>query len=220
MTLHREGRQTLIITLIFLGILNGVIWRFNGSSISFYLILSVSLIFYLIILQFFRQPSRKIIDTKSSQILAPADGKIVVIEDTYESEYFEGERLLISIFMSPFNVHSNHHPVSGTVKYSKYHPGKYLVAWHPKSSTENERHTIVYSTGSTEILVRQIAGALARRIVNYMKVGEHVEKGGEMGFIKFGSRVDVFLPVGTNYTVSIGQTVRAKLDVIAELNTP
>ena len=119
--------------------------------------------------------------------------------------------------MSPFNVHSNHHPVDGNVIYSKYHPGKYLVAWHPKSSTENERHTIVYKMKHTEILVRQIAGALARRIVNYSKVKEVVKKGGEMGFIKFGSRVDIFLPVGTKYTVQIGQSVRAKIDVIAEL---
>ena len=142
---------------------------------------------------------------------------MVVIEDTIESEYFEDERLMISIFMSPINVHSNHHPISGGITYSKYHSGKYLVAWHPKSSTENERHTTVYKGSSGEILVRQIAGALARRIVNYTNPGDKVTQGGEMGFIKFGSRVDIFLPVGTNYKVQLGQKVKAKLDVIAEL---
>jgi len=170
-----------------------------------------------IILQFFRYPSRKTTIYKDGLVVAPADGKVVVIEDTIESEYFEDERLMISIFMSPLNVHSNHHPVSGDVSYSKYHPGKYLVAWHPKSSTENERHTTVYKTELAEILTRQIAGALARRIVNYMKSGDKATVGGEMGFIKFGSRVDIFLPVGTKYKVKLGQHVKAKLDIIAEL---
>jgi len=124
---------------------------------------------------------------------------------------------MISIFMSPINVHSNHHPVSGEIIESNYHSGKYLVAWHPKSSTENERHTTIYKSGKTEILVRQIAGALARRIVNYTKPGDQVEQGGEMGFIKFGSRVDLYLPVGTVYKVKLGQKVKAKIDVIAEL---
>ncbi len=124
---------------------------------------------------------------------------------------------MISIFMSPINVHSNHHPVSGKIVYEKHHPGKYLVAWHPKSSTENERHTTVYDTGSVKVLTRQIAGALARRIVNYTKVGESVLQGGEMGFIKFGSRVDIYLPVGTKYNVKMGQTVTSNVDVIATL---
>jgi len=171
----------------------------------------------IVILQFFRDPQRKVLHPDNKNIIAPADGKIVVIEDTIESEYFEDERLMISIFMSPINVHSNHHPVSGKIAYNKYHPGKYLVAWHPKSSTENERHTTVYDTGNVKILTRQIAGALARRIVNYTKVGDTVIQGGEMGFIKFGSRVDIYLPAGTKYNVKLGQSVKSNVDVIATI---
>lgn len=217
MTIHREGKASLIIAVITLFILSGVIYRYQGQGTIFYITAAISIILFLIILQFFRYPNRKITEVNQGQILAPADGKVVVIEDTIESEYFEDERLMISIFMSPINVHSNHHPISGTIEYSKYHSGKYLVAWHPKSSTENERHTTVYRAGESEILIRQIAGALARRIVNYMKGGELVEVGGELGFIKFGSRVDIYLPVGTKYNVRIGQHVKAKIDVIAEL---
>ena len=218
MTIHREGRTSLIASFVFLAILNGVLYRFEVGPFVFFPILILSILLYLLVLQFFRNPNRQIIETRENQILAPADGKIVVIEDTVESEYFEDERLMISIFMSPINVHSNHHPIDGKVIYSKYHPGKYLVAWHPKSSTENERHTTVYSDhNSTEILVRQIAGALARRIVNYADVGKEVKKGGEMGFIKFGSRVDIYLPVGSTYNVILGQKVRSRVDVIATL---
>lgn len=217
MTLHREGKATIILGLITLSILNGVLWRYVGGSLVFQIILGLSILLMVIILQFFRYPNRKVLSPNSNDILCPADGKVVVIEDTIESEYFEDERLLISIFMSPINVHSNHHPFSGKVTYSKYHPGKYLVAWHPKSSTENERHTTVYSNGSEEVLVRQIAGALARRIVNYMKGGEDVVQGGELGFIKFGSRVDIYLPVGTKYNVKMGQKVKGKVDIIASL---
>jgi len=217
MTIHREGKATIIIATIFLGLVNGAVWRYTSASSVFYFVLLCSILLMVIILQFFRYPSRKTTIYKDGLVVAPADGKVVVIEDTIESEYFEDERLMISIFMSPLNVHSNHHPVSGDVSYSKYHPGKYLVAWHPKSSTENERHTTVYKTELAEILTRQIAGALARRIVNYMKSGDKATVGGEMGFIKFGSRVDIFLPVGTKYKVKLGQHVKAKLDIIAEL---
>ena len=217
MTLHREGKQTLIIAFIFFGILNGIFWRFIGPSVFFYIFLGLSIVVYVLILQFFRQPNRSVTPIKQNQILAPADGKVVVIEDTIESEYFSGERLMISIFMSPINVHSNHHPVSGKVVYTKYHPGKYLVAWHPKSSTENERHTVVYKTETAEVLTRQIAGALARRIINYTKLNESVSYGGEMGFIKFGSRVDIYLPLGSKAMVEIGQSVKSRIDVIAEL---
>jgi len=217
MTLHREGKATIIITLITSVLLVGTFYRFAGLGLATYLIMIVAFFILAVVLQFFRYPSRQIIEGSEGHIIAPADGKVVVIEDTIETEYFEDERLMISIFMSPLNVHSNHHPMSGEVVYSKYHSGKYLVAWHPKSSTENERHTTVYKSGNKEILVRQIAGALARRIVNYVQTGDNVDIGGEMGFIKFGSRVDIYLPVGTEYKVKIGQKVKAKLDIIAKL---
>lgn len=217
MTLHREGRATITIGLILSLLICMTTYRFLGASgVSTAIYVSVAVLM-LMILQFFRNPQRKVKEPNSTSIIAPADGKVVVIEDTIESEYFEDERLMISIFMSPINVHSNHHPVSGTIVYEKYHPGKYLVAWHPKSSTENERHTTVYDTGKDKILTRQIAGALARRIINYTKVGDEVIQGGEMGFIKFGSRVDIFLPVGTSYHVTLGQMVRSNVDVIATL---
>ena len=150
-------------------------------------------------------------------IYAPADGKIVVIEQTEENEYFNDKRLQVSIFMSPTNVHVNRNPISGTVNYFKYHPGKYLVAWHPKSSKENERTTVVIDTGEAEILMRQIAGALAKRIVNYLEEGDEVEQGKDMGFIKFGSRVDLFLPIGTKLEVEIGQKVKGNKTIIARL---
>ena len=217
MTIHKEGIPTIIITLIFLSLLNGSVYRLSENGLIESAVLVISVVFFLIILQFFRKPYRKVTPISNNQILAPADGKVVVIEDAIESEYFEDERLMISIFMSPINVHSNHHPVSGKVVYSKYHPGKYLVAWHPKSSTENERHTLVYDTGKHKVLIRQIAGALARRIVNYMSPNEEVVAGEECGFIKFGSRVDIFLPVGTEYKVQIGQHVRSRRDIIAEV---
>ncbi len=217
MRIHREGFRLLAIVFFFLAMVNLTLWRLSELAALNQTVLIASVIVFLLVLQFFRYPNRKIASENELEVLSPADGKVVLIEDTFESEYFEDERLMISIFMSPLNVHSNHHPLSGSISYKKYHPGKYLVAWHPKSSTLNERTTVVYKTGETEILVRQIAGAVARRIVNYCREGEEVERGGEMGFIKFGSRVDLFLPVGTKYTVQLGQSVKAKLDVIAIL---
>ena len=217
MTLHKEGKGTIIVGLIISLIVCMTAYRYIGPSTATTLIYVTFGILMIIILQFFRNPKRKVLHPNNTDVIAPADGKIVVIEDTVESEYFEDERLMISIFMSPINVHSNHHPVSGKISYAKYHPGKYLVAWHPKSSTENERYTTVYDTGSVKILTRQIAGALARRIVNYTKVGETVLQGGDMGFIKFGSRVDIYLPIGTKYNVKMGQTVKSNVDVIATL---
>lgn len=217
MTLHKEGKATITLAIVILGLLNVVLWRYVPVFWFNITLLVVSLVIFGLILWFFRNPNRKVSKLDNSLVYAPADGKVVVIEDTIESEYFEDERLMISIFMSPLNVHSNHHPVGGTISYEKYHKGKYLVAWHPKSSTENERHTTVYKTGNTEILCRQIAGALARRIVNYVKAGDQVEQGGEMGFIKFGSRVDIYLPVGTKYNVKLGQTVTSNVDVIAHI---
>ena len=217
MTLHKEGKATIIIALLFLSFINLTAWRYGAHPILLGLMLGTSLVLFGLILWFFRKPTRSIPQLDNQLVYAPADGKVVVIEDTIESEYFEDERLMISIFMSPLNVHSNHHPVGGTISYEKYHPGKYLVAWHPKSSTENERHTTVYKTDKAEILCRQIAGALARRIVNYTSKGDQVTQGGEMGFIKFGSRVDIYLPVGTEYKVKLGQTVNSRQDVIAVL---
>lgn len=181
-------------------------------------ILVGTVILFLLIVQFFRNPKR---DTQhnDSHIVAPVDGKVVVIEEVYEKEYFKDQRLMVSVFMSPINVHVTRHPVSGVVKYSKYHPGKYLVAWHPKASEENERTTVVVENKvAGEILYRQIAGALAKRIVNYAEVGTDVIQGSDSGFIKFGSRVDVFLPVGTPLEVKLNQKVKGGLSVIAKIS--
>ena len=169
------------------------------------------------ILQFFRNPKR-IAQTNESHILAPVDGKVVVIEEVFEKEYFNDKRLQVSVFMSPLNVHVTRYPVGGTVKYSKYHPGKFLVAWHPKSSEENERTTVVVDTQKYgDVLFRQIAGALAKRIVNYAKEGDTAQQGADFGFIKFGSRVDVFLPVNTPVNVAIGDKVKGAKTIIASL---
>ena len=186
---------------------------------SFWLLKSVQvllLLFLIIVLQFFRNPKR-VTEINDHQIIAPVDGKVVVIEEVEEPEYFKGKRLQVSIFMSPINVHVTRYALSGVVKYSKYHPGKYLVAWHPKASTENERTTIVVENSVFgEVLYRQIAGALAKRIVNYAKEGEQVIQGTDAGFIKFGSRVDVFLPLNTKLNISIGDKVKGGVQVIAE----
>ncbi len=202
-------------TIIFVIVINAgmflVFPRF-GVANAIALVLTLALLY--IILQFFRNPARN--TPTESAIIAPADGKVVVIEEVEEPEYFKGKRLQLSIFMSPFNVHVNRYPISGTVTYVKYHPGLYLVAWHPKSSTENERTTVVVKDGEgREVLFRQIAGALAKRIVHYSKVGDAAAQGGEMGFIKFGSRVDVYLPVGTKVNVTLNQVVRGGETVIA-----
>ena len=176
-----------------------------------------SVIIYLIILQFFRSPIIKL-PNEDDLVYAPADGKVVVIEETMEEEYLKEKRIQVSIFMSPINVHVNRSPIKGVVEYFKYHPGKYLVAWHPKSSTENERTTMVIaSPKGTKLLVRQIAGALARRIKWYVKPGSELEQGGEFGFIKFGSRVDIFLPLGTEILVSLEQKTKGARTPIARL---
>lgn len=215
MKIHREGYTTIKIMSIFLIILTLVFWRFCPIDWLNLILFTFSAFILAMVLWFFRDPQRVVSTLDPIAILAPADGKVVVIEETPENEYFKDQRLMISIFMSPLNVHSNHHPISGTIEYEKYHEGKYLVAWHPKSSTENERHTTVYKNEKIELLTRQIAGALARRIVNYVKKGDKVAQGGDMGFIKFGSRVDIYLPLGTKVTVKLGQTVKAKRDKIA-----
>ena len=217
MRIHKEGKATLWIVLLVLVLVNAIVHFVARSSLTSSVLVVVSLVLFGLVLQFFRHPKRPIAEKNNSLVYSPADGKVVVIEDTIENEYFSDERLMISIFMSPLNVHCNRHPIGGEISYSKYHPGKYLVAWHPKSSTENERSTLVYKTSKAEILTRQIAGAVARRIITYVSKGDKVEQGDEMGFIKFGSRVDIFLPVGTKFNVQIGQTVKANVDVIAEL---
>ncbi|HEY4799280.1 MAG TPA: phosphatidylserine decarboxylase family protein [Bacteroidia bacterium] len=215
--IHKEGTPTIILTVIFISILNGAIYFLSGNEILRWggYVLSAALLY--IILQFFRNPARAIIQNEKN-LLCPADGKVVVIEEVMENEYFHDQRLQVSVFMSPFNVHVNRYPLSGIISYYKYHPGKYLVAWHPKSSTENERTTVVVKSGSgKEILFRQIAGALARRIVFYGKQNETVQQGSQCGFIKFGSRVDIFLPVGTKLNVKLNEVVKGGISVIAQL---
>ena len=204
---HKEG-QKIILTTFFIVCAIVILSEFYISLLWLKIVLQTSaLIFLVLILQFFRNPKR--IPVKSfDEILAPVDGKVVVIEEVEEPEYFQGKRRQVSIFMSPLNVHVTRYAASGTIKYSKYHPGKYLVAWHPKSSEENERTTIVINTSKFgDILYRQIAGALARRIVNYAEVGESVQQGDDAGFIKFGSRVDLFLPLECAITVKLDQKV-------------
>lgn len=217
MTIHREGAASITLTFVLLALINSAIfYLLPGSPMLAWSIFGVSAVLFLFIVSFFRLPKRE--HTQGEQlVIAPADGRVVVIEETVETEYFKDKRLQVSIFMSPANVHVNRNPISGEVKLSQYHAGKYLVAWHPKSSTENERHTVVIGNGKNEILVRQIAGALARRIVNYLKAGMQVKQNEEMGFIKFGSRVDIYLPIGTKVDVQLEQTVRGGQTVIAKL---
>jgi len=216
--IHKEGRVFLsVLFLLFLG-LNTALYFLNVEMLWFNLTIAATTIIFLFFLQFFRNPTRAI-ELNDKQIIAPCDGKVVVIEKTTEGEYFKGEeRIQVSIFMSPLNVHVNRNPVTGLIKYFKYHPGKYLVAWHPKSSTENERTTVVYEVHKgVEILIRQIAGAAARRIKWYIDEGQSVIQGKEFGFIKFGSRVDLFLPLDAKITVENGQVTKGGQTVIAEI---
>lgn len=215
MTIHREGYTILFISLLVLFGLNYLVYTYAPSASN--IAIGVSILLYLIVLQFFRNPIFNI--TKSDKtVLAPADGKVVVIEETLETEYLNSKRRQISIFMSPVNVHVNRMPVGGTISYYRYHEGKYLVAWHPKSSTENERTTVVARMkNGTEVLFRQIAGALARRIKCYVKEGMPLEQGQEFGFIKFGSRVDIFLPLDAKIKVKVGEVTKGGRTVIAEL---
>jgi len=217
MIIHKEGRVLLFVLLVILFALNwGIAHFWPTQSILHDVVLGSSIIFYLLILQFFRSPVFKI-EENDNRILAPADGKVVVIEETIETEYLKDRRIQISIFMSPVNVHVNRMPVKGVISFFRYHAGKYLVAWHPKSSTENERTTVVTKMNNgTEILFRQIAGALARRIKCYVKEGQPLQQGEEFGFIKFGSRVDVFLPLNTKVNVKIGDKTTGGKTVIAE----
>ena len=218
MTIHREGTKTILYTALFLAGLNFGLLKLMGCDYCWIstsiLVLSVAL--WLFIISFFRIPNRKL-TIDDDLIVAPADGKVVVIEEVVDPEYFKDKRLQVSIFMSPANVHVNRNPISGEVLYSQYHKGKYLVAWNPKSSTENERHSVVLRMGTKEILVKQIAGALAKRIVNYLKVGQKVKQTEEMGFIKFGSRVDLLLPIVTKLNVSLNETVKGGVTIIGVL---
>ncbi len=218
MSIHKEGYKILIygfLALLVLNIAINIIW-IEEELLRWAFIIS-SLLLYIFILFFFRLPARAL-EPDHGLIYAPADGKVVVIEETLEKEYFNDQRLQISIFMSPFNMHSNRYPVSGSVKYVMYHPGKNMVAWHPKSSELNERSSIVIETErGKEILVRQIAGAVARRIVTYARQDQAVMQGDELGFIKFGSRVDIFLPLGTEVEIPILQHVKANKTIIAKI---
>ncbi len=202
--------------LILAGINIAVLSGFGDEHLVSKIVLSISLVFFILIVQFFRNPFRNTV-INENHVIAPADGKVVVIEEVEEPEYFKDKRRQVSIFMSPVNVHVNRNPIAGIVKYAKYHPGKYLVAWHPKSSTENERTTVVIAGSKAEVLFRQIAGALAKRIVYYVKEGDKVEQGSEMGFIKFGSRIDIYLPLDATINVKLDQKTRGGETVVATL---
>lgn len=215
MKIHKEGHRILVSFSLILAVANLAVFYFWPLALPLFGI--CSFILYLLVLQFFRNPLREIVIADDNIVYAPADGKIVVIEEAVESEYFKDKRLQVSIFMSPTNVHVNRNPISGTVNYFKYHPGKYLVAWHPKSSTENERTTLVIDNGEEEVLLRQIAGAMAKRIVHYVKEGDTVQQGTDFGFIKFGSRVDLFLPLDAKIEVDMGQKVKGNKTIIAKL---
>lgn len=220
MNIHKEGYKSIALSALIFALINLATFYFLGGSMPIltWIIFGATLIVFLFIVSFFRSPTRDF-TIAHHQVICPADGKVVVIEEITDTEYFKDKRLQVSIFMSPANVHVNRIPMSGTVTYSQYHKGKYLVAWSPKSSTENERHSVVIKSDKAEILVKQIAGALAKRIVNYLKPGQVVTQGVEMGFIKFGSRVDVLLPVGTNLNVELNQMVKGGVTVLATIDT-
>ncbi|MCL4641749.1 MULTISPECIES: phosphatidylserine decarboxylase family protein [Olivibacter] len=219
MKFHKEGYTTLALSILFVFVINALVHFFySDNSILTWIVYILSFVLLVTVIQFFRNPIRKI-SPSEQKILCPADGKVVVIEETEETEYFKDRRLQVSIFMSPINVHSNRSPITGIVKFFKYHPGKYLMAWNPKSSTLNERTTIVVeSSFGVEVLFRQIAGALARRIVWYVNEGKEVKQGEEFGFIKFGSRVDVFLPIGTKVNVKLGDKVKGGITILGEFD--
>jgi len=216
MTIHKEGYKIIAWSSIIFGAVNILSFYLISfaSPVASWIIFIVTLAFLVFIISFFRIPKIKI-PVREDAVMAPADGKVVAIEEIQADEYFTDRRIQVSIFMSPLNVHVNRNPVSGEVAYSQYHKGKYLVAWHPKSSTENERHTVVYRKDGKEILVKQIAGAVAKRIINYLQPGQKVEQGSEMGFIKFGSRVDILLPLDAIVQVKIGDKPKGGVTVIA-----
>ena len=216
MTIHKEGYKTIAISFLLFAVINLLSFYFISFHLPWlsWLIFIATFALVLFLISFFRVPKR-VLTVGENSIVCPADGKVVVIEEIIDEEYFKDKRLQLSVFMSPANVHQNRNPVSGEIVYNKYHKGKYLVAWNPKSSTENERHSVVIRNKKGEILVKQIAGALAKRIVNYLNVGQQVEQSAEMGFIKFGSRVDVLLPPGTKVNVQLNQVVQGGVTVLA-----
>jgi phosphatidylserine decarboxylase len=218
MTIHKEGYRSIVIGFIIFAVLNLLSFYFISfhSPLISWLIFVGTFGLLVFLISFFRLPKR-LLPVEAGRVVAPADGKVVVIEEVFDEEYFQEKRLQISVFMSPANVHVNRNPITGEVVYSKYHKGKYLVAWHPKSSTENERHSVVLRNESGDVLVKQIAGALAKRIVNYLQVGQRVEQTAEMGFIKFGSRVDMLLPLGTEVNVKLNENVRGGVTIIATM---
>nr|WP_199157641.1 phosphatidylserine decarboxylase family protein [Pedobacter sp. ASV2] len=219
MTIHKEGYTTIALSILFIFIINAFVdYKYYDVTWLRWFVYIFSAALFIIVLQFFRNPSRSF-SSGENLVICPADGKVVVIEETEEGEYFKDKRLQVSIFMSPVNVHINRNPISGVVKFFKYHPGKYLAAWNPKSSTENERTTtVVEHKNGTPVLFRQIAGALARRIVWYVKEGDQVVQTEQFGFIKFGSRVDVFLPIGTKVNVALNDVVKGGITTLAELS--
>ncbi len=216
MTIHKEGFKSIALSVILFGVINVLSFYFLSETtpVISWLIFIITLGLLVFMISFFRIPKREL-TIQSNAVVAPADGKVVVIEEVQADEFFNDRRIQVSIFMSPLNVHVNRNPVGGEVIYSEYHKGKYLVAWHPKSSTENERHTVVYRSGNGEILIKQIAGALAKRIVNYLKAGQKVEQAQEMGFIKFGSRVDILLPLDAKINVKMGEIAKGGVTVVA-----
>lgn len=216
MTIHKEGFKIIAWSTIIFGVINILSFYFISfaSPTVSWLIFLLTLGLLVFVISFFRIPKR-VLTLQEDSVVAPADGKVVAIEEIQSDEYFTDRRIQVSIFMSPANVHVNRNPVSGEVVYSQHHKGKYLVAWHPKSSTDNERHTVVYRKEGKEILVKQIAGALAKRIINYLQPGQVVKQGGEMGFIRFGSRVDVLLPLDAKVLVRIGDKPEGGVTVIA-----
>ena len=215
---HKEGHKIIFTTFILVVacflLIDNFIHKIWLQNTIYFLLLG----FLILILQFFRNPTRKTV-LNDTQVVSPVDGKVVVIEEVFEKEYFNDKRLQVSVFMSPLNVHVTRYPIGGNVVFSKYHPGKYLVAWHPKASEENERTTVVVENQTYgKVLYRQIAGALAKRIVNYAKINNQVIQGSDSGFIKFGSRVDLFLPLNTKIKVQLNQKVRGGESIIAEIN--
>lgn len=218
MKVHSEGRGILVTTFLALALLNGVLVFFFQKCLFTYVISVVSIVFFLLVLNFFRSPHRRFLGDMDDSVVAPADGKIVAIEEVFESEYFKDKRLQVSIFMSVLNVHANWFPINGVVKVAKHHKGRFMAAYLPKSSTENERSTVVVEReDGLQLLMRQVAGAMARRIVTYPEVGEVGHIDDHFGFIKFGSRVDLYLPIGTEVLVEMDQKVTGNQTVIAKL---
>ena len=213
---HKEGLFWLSVAVLDFVFISGITYLLFPDFLA--VGAGIGLVIFILIAQFFRNPVRTIERFDNQIVYAPADGKIVVIEPVFESEYFKEERIQVSIFMSPLNVHVNRNPIGGKINYYRYHPGEFLVAWHPKSSTENERTTIVFGEGKNALLVRQIAGAVARRICCYVNVGQEVKQGEDFGFIKFGSRVDLFLPMDANINVQMGEVSIGNKTIIATLN--